>query len=267
MSAPGPAFITGGSSGIGLELARDLAARGHAVALFARDAGRLQDAIRILKSDLPDAHFAAYPCDVSDNAMVEASVKAAMADLGAPDWAIANAGVVEPGEFLTQDLADHEAAMRINYMGALYFAKACAQPMAENGGGKLVFVSSGAAFFGIFGYGAYAPSKFAMRALAEVLRVELAPKNISVTLAYPPDTDTPMLAYEESKKPAATKAITEGGGRWSAEDVAKLITRRAAKGKFAVAPGFQMRLLLAMHSVLAPALRLWQGMLVRKHQK
>ncbi|MCP3971416.1 MAG: SDR family oxidoreductase [Rhodobacteraceae bacterium] len=264
MRRSGPAFITGGSSGIGLALAAELAGRGHPVALFARDAARLQDAVRELRADHPDVIVTAYPLDVSDRAAVDLAVARAIADHGAPGWAIANAGIAEPGNFLDQDITRFEAQMQVNYMGALYFAKAVAPAMAELGG-RLVFVASGAAFFGIHGYAAYAPTKFALRGLAEVLRVELKPHRISVALAYPPDTDTAQLAHEQQFKPAATRAITAGGGLWQPQDVASLIVRRAARGRFAVAPGFQMQALLSLHSLLAPLLRRWQDGLVRKH--
>jgi len=266
MSGQPAAFITGGSSGIGLELAKQLANNGHPIALFARDAGRLQDVLRALKADYPDVIVTAHPVDVSDRTALNIATTAAMATHGAPGWAIANAGIAKPGEFLTQDLDSFEAQMQTNYMGALYFAKALVPAMTAKGG-RLVFISSGAAFFGIYGYSAYAPPKFAMRALAEILRVELKPHNISVTLAYPPDTDTPQLAYESQHKPAVTKAITAGGGLWSAQDVARLIIRRATKGRFAATPGLQMRALLTLHSLLAPALRFWQHGLVKKHLK
>ncbi|MDF0600028.1 SDR family oxidoreductase [Psychromarinibacter sp. C21-152] len=255
-AATRPAFITGGSSGIGLELARQLAARGHPVAVFARDPGRLRRAVEILPE------LSTYECDVGDAPAVEAAVGRAIAELGPPGWAIANAGVAEPGLFLEQPAVTHETHMRVNYMGALHFARACAPAMPD--GARLVFVSSGAAFFGIYGYGAYAPSKFALRGLAEVLRVELAPRGISVTLAYPPDTETPMLAAEARTKSEATRKITAGGGVWQPADVARLILKRAERGRFAVAPGAQMTALLWLHSLLAPALRRWQAGIVRR---
>ncbi|MDJ0824364.1 MAG: SDR family oxidoreductase [Rhodobacter sp.] len=257
-----PAFITGGSSGIGLELARLLARRGHSVALFARDANRLQAAAEVIESETKGAKVATFAVDVGNREACLAAVDQAIADLGGPGWAIANAGIAEPGFFADQDLDTHDRHMRINYQGALYFAKACVPAMAP--GGKLVFVASGAAFFGIYGYSAYAPTKFAMRGLAEVLRVELAPKGVSVTLAYPPDTDTPMLEAENRLKSAATKEITAGGGLWRPADVARVILARADKGRFAAAPGVQMRALLGLHSLLGPALRAWQGWIVRR---
>jgi len=266
MTGQGPAFITGGSSGIGLELAKQLAAKGHDIAIFARDANKLEDAVKAISQQSPNVKVQAFALDVANAKACAQAVADAIAVFGAPAWAIANAGIAQPGEFLAQDLTVFEQHMTINYMGALYFAKACVPAMTESGG-KLVFVSSGAAFFGIYGYSAYAPPKFAMRALAEVLRVELAPNNISVSLVYPPDTDTPMLEFEERTKPDATKAITAGGGLWKPEDVAALIIRRAGKGKFAIAPGLQMNALLILHSLIGPLLRWWQAGLVKKHTK
>ena len=259
-----PAFITGGSSGIGLELAKKLAARGHSVALFSRNNNRLKGSIDALSEIAPGVDLRPYSVDVSDLDALSAAVAQAIDDLGAPGWAIANAGIAEPGEFLDQPLSTHLEQMSANYVGALGSAHAVAGPMKEAGGGKLIFVSSGAAFFGIYGYSAYAPSKFAMRGLGEVLRVELAPHNIGVTVAYPPDTDTPMLAAEERTKPAATKVISAGGGLWTAEAVARKILSGADRGRFAVTPGFQMTALHWIHSLVAPALRAWQGGIVRK---
>ena len=257
------AFITGGSSGIGLALARQLAGRGHPVALFARDPERLQQAKAAIEAGVAGARVFTFAVDVSDADGCQQAVSRAIDAAGPPGWAIASAGVAEPGAFATQALAAHEAQMQVNYFGALYFARACVPAMP---GGKLIFVASGAAFFGIYGYSAYAPSKFAVRGLAEVLRVELAPRGISVVLAYPPDTETPQLAQEAETKPDITRKITSGGGVKQPADVARAILNAADKGRFAVAPGLQMTLLLWLHSVIAPLLRLWQGRIV-KHSR
>ncbi len=258
------AFVTGGSSGIGLEIALQLAERGHPVAIFSRDTGRLKAAVEKLNETAPNLPVAPFSVDVGDTEALGRAVGQAVEQLGVPEWAVACAGMVAPGAFLDQDVALHERHLAVNYMGALAFAKAVAGPMSRTGG-RLVFVASGAALFGIPGYSAYAPGKFAMRGLAEVLRVELAPQNISVTLAYPPDTDTPMLAAEAVTRPPATAAIAAAGGVWTARAVARLILSRAERGRFIAAPGLQLKLLAALHSLLGPGLRLWQaGVLSRK---
>lgn len=262
MAAKRAAFVTGGSSGIGLELAMRLAARGHPVAIFARDADRLAHAAEKIKAAHPGAIAEIFPADVGDRGSIFKAVANAVEKLGQPDWAIANAGIAEAGHFLDQASSVFEDHMRTNYMGALHFAKAVA-PAMGHAGGRLIFIASGAAIFGIAGYAAYAPSKFAMRGLAEVLRVELAPKGISVTLAYPPDTDTPMLEREERTRPPVTRTVAAAGGIWSAKDVAALVLRRAEQGKFTAAPGIRMQALLALHSIIAPILRNWQSRAIR----
>ncbi|GGF05840.1 SDR family oxidoreductase [Stappia taiwanensis] len=260
------ALITGGSSGIGLALAGRLAGLGFDLALVSRRADRLEAARQQLAAMAPEARIGIYPADVADAQAGAAAVQAAIAEMGPPDWAVLNAGIARPGHFLDQPVDDHHDQMATNYFGALNIARVVAPEMAEAGGGRMVFVSSGAAFFGIYGYAAYAPSKFALRGLAEVLRVELAGKGISVTLAYPPDTDTPQLVAENETKPAITQAITAGGGLWSAERVAERIVRGASRGRFLVAPGAQMTMLAYGHSMLAPLLRRYQMRIARKER-
>ncbi len=130
--------------------------------------------------------------------------------------------------------------------------------MKNRGSTRLVFVASGAALVGIYGYSAYAPSKFAVRGLAEVLRVELREYAMSVTLALPPDTDTPQLEFETKLCPRPTKEIAGVAGVWDPDKVALAIVRGARKGRFIVAPGVQLRLLSSVHSVVAPAFRAYQ---------
>ncbi len=257
------AFITGGSSGIGLAAARQLAARGYDLALFARGNARLGKAKDSIEGAFRGARVEAFPVDVSDKAGLQAAILEAVERLGAPDMAIASAGIAVPGLFAEQDSALHERHMAVNYFGAHHFVQTLVPVMKEAGGGKIGLIASGAAFFGIYGYSAYAPTKFAIRALAEVLRLELAPLGISVTLCYPPDTDTPQLEVEKRTKPRATQIITEGGGLWQPEDVADHLLRGMMRGAPSVAMGWQMKLLLRFGSLLAPILRWHQNRIVR----
>ncbi|MDF1856024.1 SDR family oxidoreductase [Pseudooceanicola sp.] len=267
MARPGqhaPAWISGGSSGIGLEVARQLAAKGRPVVLIARNAERLAVAAGSLRRDVPGAGVDCIACDVTDHAAVMAAVAEAFAARGAPGIVVASAGLAEPGRFLDQEIGSHHAQLSVNYTGTLNLLHAAAPLMRDAGGGQMALISSGAAFFGIYGYGAYAPSKFAVRALAEVLRVELAPHDISVTLCYPPDTDTPQLAAESLTKPEATKIISEGGGLWQPGDVARLTIRGMERGRFAVTPGWQMTALYWIAPLIWPIMRWHQGRVVRK---
>ncbi len=260
-------FITGGSSGIGLEMARILLRRGQSVALFARDAARLSQAQSDLGSDaVQGARILLCPCDVADRSALEGAVETALAELGPPSHAIAAAGVAVPGLFLDQDVALQDQHMAVNYTGARDFVRAVTPAMSQVRG-HIGLVSSAASYFGIYGYSAYAPSKYALRALAEVLTLELAAQGISVTHIAPPDTDTAMLAAEERTKPPATKDITAAGGLWQPQDVAARAIAAMDAGRAEAPIGAQTKALARLSSLLSPALRAWQRRIIRRHDR
>lgn len=260
---PGAAVVTGGSSGIGLAVARRLARDGHPVALIARRPEGLAEAAATIRREVPAARISTHALDVRDVAALAAAVATIVAEHGTIAWLVAAAGIAEPGLFVEQAPESHRAQIEINYLGTLNAVHAVVPAMRTAGSGRVVLVSSGAGLFGIYGYAAYAPSKFAVRGLAEVLRVELAEHGITVTLACPPDTDTPQLIAERRLRPAATTAIAAGGGVWSADAVARAMLAGAARGRFLVAPGLTLGLVARLHSLIAPLLRFHQHRIVR----
>jgi 3-dehydrosphinganine reductase len=92
-------------------------------------------------------------------------------------------------------------------------------------------------YFGIMGFAAYAPTKFAVTGLAEVLRHELKPYNIRISVIYPPDTDTPGFKTENLTKPPECKMLSEGVKLMSAEKVARIFVDGILKKRFAIFPG------------------------------
>ena len=263
MSSPTPgttprhALVTGGSSGIGLAVARRLLADGWHVSLVARDAGRLDDAGRSLAEAAPGAapRIALETADVRDADAVEGAVRRCEARAGAVTWAVASAGAVEPGRFSELPAGSFRRMMDVNFFGALNLVHSVLPSMRAAGRGRLVLVSSGAALIGQYGYSAYGASKFALRGLAESLKAELDFEPIGISIVYPPDTDTPQLHEERRTRPAETGAIAAQAKVWSADDVARHIVDGAARGRFAITPGWEMSALGALHSVLAPVLR------------
>jgi 3-dehydrosphinganine reductase len=259
------AIITGGSSGIGFALACLFATSGTSVSILARNAQRLDRSRKqILALAAGGAHVEAIPCDVRLEGSCRAAVEQAIDANGRPDWAVACAGIVKPGVFRTLSLDDHRAQFETNFVGSLNFSHAVVPAMIEHGGGKLIFVGSGAALIGIYGYSGYCPSKFAVRGLAEVLRVELREHGISVILAHPPDTNTPMLEYEAPLRPRPTEEIAGVAGVWEPHQVALAIIQGAKKNRFLVVPGVQLRLLSFLHSLIAPGFRVYQGWVVKR---
>ena len=252
----GHALISGGSSGIGLALAHQLGAAGWDLTLLARDPGRLAAARSALLAH--GGRVLTRSADVALPEAVDAAVTEVIAALGPPRLLVACAGIVVPGLFLDQPLEAFHRTMAVNYLGALHLVRTALPAMRAEGRGRIVLVASGAALLGLYGYGSYAPSKFAVRGLAEALRSELRPDGIAVSVVYPPDTDTPGLREELSRRPAITSALAASGGLLSAEQVAAAILRGIERDRFTIAPGHEMTVLACLHSLIGPFLhRFW----------
>jgi 3-dehydrosphinganine reductase len=263
MAAP-HAVITGGSSGIGLALARKLAAAGYDLSLIARRKGLLDEAAAEIARGFvrPGQRVCVFPADVADAAAAEGAVAAAIAALGPPDLVVTSAGIAIPGYFEEVPTQVFERTMAVNYFGTLYVLRAALPAMRARRQGRIVLVSSGAALTGIFGYGAYGPSKFAVRGLAETLQAELKADNVAVSVAYPPDTETPQLVEEEKTKPDETKRITSVAATWSADAVAAAILAGIERGAFAITPGATLTLMRRLPGLAIPLLRWYCDRLV-----
>ncbi|MFO1150429.1 MAG: SDR family NAD(P)-dependent oxidoreductase [Alsobacter sp.] len=248
------AVISGGSSGIGFACAAWLIRQNIPVILLARDGARLAIAASRLSAWSPQTAVRTRQLDVRDPCAC-ADLASELKDRGiSPSWVVAAAGIARPGRFLEQDPRDHRDQMDVNYFGTLNLVHALA-PAMTGPNSHVVMIASGAALMGIPGYTAYSPSKFAVRGLAECLRVELASRGVAVTLAYPPDTLTPQLDQERAFRPPETAAIAAGGGVACPERVANDIMRAASAGRFAVTTGRSMYALLMLHSLIGPLLR------------
>lgn len=213
-------LITGASSGIGHALARELAKRGHEIALLARRLELLDELRRELEAE--GSRAVAVTCDVTDAASVREAVRQSEEALGGPfDLAIANAGVSIPGHSKQFSLADAEQIMRVNYFGTLYLFDAVIPGMIERGSGHFAGVASLAGLRGLPMAGTYAASKAAMQAFLEPARVELAAHGVAVTIVNPGFVVTPMTAKNRFRMPflmsadKAAQVIADGleGGR------------------------------------------------------
>jgi 3-dehydrosphinganine reductase len=202
-------LITGGTSGIGLELARILAARGARLFLFARSQNNLIKTINDLQT-VQAGEYHGIPTDVSDANQVAQSVKQVIETAGVPDLLINSAGVAHPGYVQDLDLDIFHWMMDVNYFGTVYVTKAVLPGMIERKSGYIVNIASGiAAVVGVYSYSAYGASKFAVRGFSEALRMEMKPHGIQVSIVYPADVDTPQLTYENQYKPAELKQILQ----------------------------------------------------------
>ena len=250
------ALVTGGSSGIGLAAAKQLAAQGAHVWLAARRREVLEAALEEVEAArrYPSQHCGMVAADVSDAGQAARVIDEVTKAAGAPEVVINSAGITQPGYIQALPLEVFRRLMEVNYYGTVYVTKAALPGMLERGAGHIINISSMAGYVGVFGYSAYGASKFAVAGFSEVLRAEMKPHGIRVSVAFPPDTDTPQLAFEEPFKPTETKAISGSAKALSAETVARSILKQAEKGHFFIFPGFDSRLFYLLTSKLPKSL-------------
>jgi 3-dehydrosphinganine reductase len=238
------ALVTGGSSGIGRAIALGLARAGAHVAVVARRAAPLEETVAALRAAAPsaDQRFAAVPADVADAEQARRAVATAVAALGGLDLVVNNAGAARALRFEDTPLGEFRRLLEVNVLGAVHVTRAALPHLGP--GARIANVSSLAGALAIYGYSAYAPSKFALTALSEVLRQELRPRGIAVSVLLPPDTDTPQLAEENREKPAETRALAGNVPVLSAEAVARALLDGLARGRVVIVPGWRARLTL-----------------------
>jgi len=230
-------LVTGGSQGLGLELARLLVTQGAHVSIVARDQSRLDAAIRTLESSrTSDGQIIrAYSFDLTDPDQAAAAIDAASAaHEGVPPHAfLLCAGAAKPGFFLDQTSEDLRAGLDTAYWVQAYTAHAAARSLVRSrtaSGAKIVFVGSLLSYFSLIGYSPYTPAKHALRGLADTLRSELQVYGTEVQLYVPPTLYTQHLENENKTKPKITLKIEERDGGLQPEVAAKHMLEGIVRG-------------------------------------
>ncbi|RYF41775.1 MAG: SDR family oxidoreductase [Comamonadaceae bacterium] len=220
-------LITGGSDGIGAEMARQLAARdGAQLALVL--AGRSQQKLDAVAAECA-AHGAKTLCvamDVAQEAQCRSLVDQALQQFGRLDVLVNNAGISAQAlfdEVRADDLHWYEDLMKVNLWGAVWCTHA-ALPHLKAVGGRIVAVSSLAGLVGVPGRTAYSASKFAMTGFFEALRGELRGAGVSVTTAYPGVVATAIRyrGFNARGEPAGASGLKEDDAM-PVEECARLI--------------------------------------------
>ena len=182
------AVVTGASRGIGLAVSRALIEHGAQVVLLARSV----DALRKVSREL-GARAHAVPCDVGDSGAIEHAVSAIRDRLGsAPDVIVNNAGLfhLAPVEHTSPD--EFARTLEVNLVAPFRLVRAFLGEMRARRRGHVVAIGSIADHVTFPENGAYAASKYGVRALHEVLRAELKDSGVRVTLVSPGPVDTPL---------------------------------------------------------------------------
>jgi NAD(P)-dependent dehydrogenase (short-subunit alcohol dehydrogenase family) len=176
-------LITGGSRGLGLLLARQLGRQGARVMLAARNEAELERSRNELHERGVDVSTCV--CDVTNRDSAEQLVEEAVARLGRIDVLINNAGIIQVGPLEHMRPSDFVEAMAVHFWGPLHTILAATPHMRQQGGGRIVNISSIGGKIGVPHLAPYCASKFALTGLSDSVRPELAKDGIYVTTVCP----------------------------------------------------------------------------------
>jgi short-subunit dehydrogenase len=236
------AFITGGGSGLGLELARALAAEGWTLGLFDRNLARLAAA----EAELSRAGIAvaAFAGDVAHVDELTVAVNSFAAARGGFDVMINNAGVAGAGSLMDVSLEDWRWIIDINFMGVVHGCRAAIPHLRRNGAGLIINIASAAAFASAPGMASYNAAKAAVLSLSETLVNELRETRTQVSVVMPTFFQTNLL---ESSRGSAQNleqaARLMAASSYQTQHVARDVLLLAGAGKLYIVLPRSARLL------------------------
>jgi len=215
--------ITGASSGLGEATARLLAEKGARVVLAARRLERLEK----LVADITQAggQAIAVKTDVSQRAEVNNMVKAAQNQFGTVDVLFANAGIMPQAPLYKVKVDEWDNMIDVNIKGVLYSIAAVLPIMRERKAGHIINMSSVAGLKVASGRGTvYSATKFAVKAISEGLREEVAEDGIRVTCLYPGAIQTELVnSINDEESRAAVQTFYDSYGNISADAIARAV--------------------------------------------
>lgn len=225
------------------------------ICLVARHADSLEKAlaaVRVQAAD-PEQCFLSLPADVSQPDEAQAAIDQVTREIGLPDLVINSAGVAQPGYFQDTSLDLFHWMMDVNYFGIVNVCKAVVPGMLDRGSGHIANISSASGFLGVYGYSAYTASKYAVAGFSEVLRAEMKPHGVHVSVVYPSDVDTPQLAYETRFQPPETRALRPLRSVMQPEAVAREVVRGIERKRYIILPGWDSKLMYVLTRLLGTA--------------
>jgi 3-dehydrosphinganine reductase len=236
-------LITGGSSGIGLDLAKEYSKQGANVILLARNQARLDGAVKECRSVClsADQKVLAFSVDVGNEDALAQCVTDIKAVIGTLDLMILSAGIVQSIRFMEQTEKEFSDMMQTNVMGSRSVAKAFLPDMIKAGGGQVCFVASLGGLITTYGYSGYSASKFAVVGMAGALRQELYKSGVGVSVLCPPEVDTPLVRGESGHILPETRFIKNLGGLLTPAAVSKATMKGINNNQFIIVPGLMAK--------------------------
>jgi short-subunit dehydrogenase len=224
------AWVIGASTGIGAEIAKQLAEAGVKVAASSRSISTADEALNLK----------AWPLDVTDAKAVAETFAKIEAAIGPVDLVLVSVGTYKPLMGFDLTLADHRAGIEVNYMGVVNVLQSILPGFRKRKAGHIAWISSVAGYAGLPKSAAYGPSKAALINLAEGLKPELNKAGISLSVINPGFVKTPMTAANDFPMPFLMEP----------EDAAHRTIKGLAQGKFEIAYPRRFVILLKLLRIL-----------------
>jgi NAD(P)-dependent dehydrogenase (short-subunit alcohol dehydrogenase family) len=247
------AVVTGGSRGLGLEIARRICTQGGRVVILARDGDELRNAVKDLTSRGGQAM--AFRCDLFEAAQIRAVVRQTIERFGRIDILINNAGTIEIGPVDHMQLEDFDRAMRLHFWAPYFLIMQVMPHMRTGGGGRIVNISSIGGKIAVPHMAPYSASKFALTGFSDAIRAELARDKIFVT------TVTPGMMRTGSQIHAKFKGDHSAEYKWfelssrvpfasiSAERAARKIVSACRRGSASLVMPWTARFIIAANAL------------------
>ncbi len=212
------ALVTGATSGIGREIAKQLAREGATVIVSGRDAGRGAETVAAIEADAGEARFIA--ADIGDLASIGRLADA----VGDVDVLVNNAGVFAFAPTPEQGLESFQSMFDVNVRGPYFLTAALAPKMAANGGGAIVNITTMASEQGLPGGSAYGATKAALASLTRSWASEFAGLGIRVNTVSPGPTRTEGVSQMSDEEVAFVSGVTAMGRLADPAEIAELVT-------------------------------------------
>jgi 3-oxoacyl-[acyl-carrier protein] reductase len=207
------AMITGGTAGIGKEIALAFAKQGADVAIFGTNAERSSQVLSELEQARisPEQKFESFLVNVSEKSSVEGAIQQLLAKWGQIDILVNNAGITRDGLLMRMSEEDWDQVIDVNLKSVYNTCQALVRPMIKAKGGKIINISSVVGLTGNAGQANYAASKSGMIGFTKALALELATRNICVNCIAPGFIETRMTdVLNEGQKEGILKKIPMG---------------------------------------------------------
>ena len=250
-------LITGATAGIGYEMAKQYRAQGWRVLFCGRRLDRLERIEREL--DPKSIGLAKFFCiDVTHSDEFTQVKHWLAAHEGGLDLVVANAGFSLSGRFEDLNENDYRRQFDVNFYGVMNSIRPFLSELKKSKG-QIAIIGSGNSYLAIYGASPYCSSKFAVRAFAECLRMEMAEKGVSVTLVCPGFVDTEIhrvdnsgVFHPEGPHPAAIPKWIQASAQSAAASIMRGISRRKAE----VWVTFHVKFAILLELLLKPVSRI-----------